>query len=71
MEYESDGDTNCNWCTWSNPQRIGKGTGRLENKRISKDLPDNSITEIGQNTEKSPETWGNLLSLTPQKNPLK
>ena len=33
MEREGDGNTNCNWCTWNNPLRIGKGTGRLRNKR--------------------------------------
>ena len=32
MEYEGDGNTNCNWCAWNNPQKIGKGTGRLGNK---------------------------------------
>ena len=31
MEHEDNGDTNCNWCTWKNPQRIDKGTGRLGN----------------------------------------
>ena len=36
------------------PKRIGKGTGRLGNKRTSEDRPDNSIDKIGQNTEKSP-----------------
>ena len=29
MEHKSDGDTNCNWCTWNNHQRDSKGTGRL------------------------------------------
>ena len=24
MEHEGDGDTICVWCTWNNPQRIGK-----------------------------------------------
>ena len=24
MEREVDGDANCNWCTWNNPQRIDK-----------------------------------------------
>ena len=32
MEYEVDGDTNCNWCTWNNPPKIGKVTGRFEDK---------------------------------------
>ena len=54
MEHESDGDTNCNKCTWNNPQKIGKGTGRLRNQKASRDPPDNSITKIGQNTEKNP-----------------
>ena len=29
MEHEGNGDTNCNWCTWNNTQRIGKETGNL------------------------------------------
>ena len=37
---EHEGDTNCNWCTWNNPQRIGKGTWRFVNKRSSKDHPE-------------------------------
>ena len=35
MEQEGDGDTNCGWRTCDNPQRIGKGTGILINKRTS------------------------------------
>ena len=30
VEHEGDGDTNCYWGTWSNPQRLGKKT---ENRR--------------------------------------
>ena len=51
MQYE--GNTNSNWCTRNNPQRLDKGTGRLSNQRTSGDYPDYSI-KIGQNTEKSP-----------------
>ena len=54
MKQEGDGDTNCNWCTRNNPQRIDKGTGGLGYKRMSRDHPDYSIIKIGQNTEKSP-----------------
>ena len=54
MEHEGNDDTNCGWCTWDNPQRIGKGTGRLGNKRTSRDHPGNSIIKIGYNTEKNP-----------------
>ena len=32
----------------------GKGTGRLENKRTSKDHPDHCIIKVSQNTEESP-----------------
>ena len=52
MEHEVDSDTNCNSCTWNNLQRICIGTGRLGNKRASRDHPDNGI-KISQNSEKS------------------
>ena len=26
MEHKGDGDTNRNWCTWNDPQRLGKRT---------------------------------------------
>ena len=35
-----------------NPQRIGKRTGKLGNKRTSRDHPDKRIIKISQNTEK-------------------
>ena len=57
MKYESDGDTNCNWCTWNNPQSADQGTRRLRNHSTSKDHPNYCITKIEKNTEKSP---GNL-----------
>ena len=53
MEYEGDGDANCNWCTRNNNQRLGKGTGRLRNLRKSGDHPNYSIIKIDQYTEKS------------------
>ena len=30
VKHESDDDGNCNWFTWNDLQRFGKGTGRLE-----------------------------------------
>ena len=54
MEHAGDGDSNCDWYTWYNPQKIGKETGRLGNKRMNIDHQDNRIIKIGQNTEKSP-----------------
>ena len=52
LEHEGDNDTNYNWCTWNDPQRIGKGTGRLGNKTSGYHL-DYSIIKISQNTKKS------------------
>ncbi len=60
MEHEVDNYTNHDWCFWYSYQRIIKGTGGLENKRMSGDHPNNSITENGQNTEKSVEDLRNL-----------
>ena len=53
MEHESDVYTNCNWCSWYSHQRINKGTGGLGNKRTRGDHSNNSIVEIGLNTEKN------------------
>ena len=54
MEHESDGDFNSNWCARYCHQRIGTGTGGIENKRTSEDHPNYNIIKIGQNIEKSP-----------------
>ena len=54
MGREGDRDTNPDWYTWNNLQGTGHKTGRLGNKRTSRDHPDYSIIKIGQNTEKSP-----------------
>ena len=61
MKHEGDGDTSCNCCIWNIPQRIGKETGRIRNKRTSGDSPDYSIIEIGQNTEKNPGDLRRLI----------
>ena len=49
-----DGDTNCKWYPKNDIQKVGKGEGRVGNRRTSGDHPNYNITEIGQNTEKSP-----------------
>ena len=54
MEHESNSNTNYNWCTRNNLQRLGKGAGRVGNWRMSQDHPNYSIVKIGQNIEKSP-----------------
>ena len=67
-ELESDGYTNCNWCIQYSHQRIGAGTGELGNKWLSGDHPNNSIVEIGHNTEKGPGELRRLVSLRLQWN---
>ena len=50
VEYEEDGK----WRAWNNPQKFGKGTGKVGNWRTNRGHPNYSIVEIGQNTEKCP-----------------
>ena len=55
MPLNRDGsDTNCNWYTWNDPQRLGKGAGEVRNRRMSRDHLNYGIVEGNQNTEKSP-----------------
>ena len=68
MEHESDGDTNCNWCTRYTYQRIGVRTRGLGNKRTGGDHSIYSIVKIGQDTKKSP---GNLRGLAITQTPVK
>ena len=51
---ESEDDTNCNWSTKNGPKRLGRKTGGIGNQKKNRDRPDNSIIEIGVNTEKNP-----------------
>ena len=39
MEHESDGDTNCNWRTWTDRQRVEKSVGWVGNRRTNPDHP--------------------------------
>ena len=54
IEHESDGDTNCNWCTRYSHEKGGTGTGGFENKKTNEDHLNDCIVEIRQNTKKSP-----------------
>ena len=54
VEIESDGDTNCNLCSWYNYQMISIETGGLGNNRTSGDDPNYSLIKVGQDTGKSP-----------------
>ena len=35
MKHKGDGDTNCNWCTWNNPQKLVPEAERFRNQRTS------------------------------------
>ena len=54
MEHKSDSNTNCDWYATYSRQRINARIGGLGNKRTRGHHPNDSIVEIGQNTEKSP-----------------
>ena len=53
-EHEGDDDNSYNWRTRNSPKRLGKEAGRMGNRRTSKEHPDYSIAQIGENPEKSP-----------------
>ena len=63
MEYESDGNTDCNWGAWYSHVRIATRTGGLGNKRTCGDHPNYSMVEIGKNTKMSPEDFLSLKLL--------
>ena len=54
MEDESDGDSNCNWCTRHSHLSFGKGIGRIGNKKSCGKHSNDNILKIGQKTEKNP-----------------
>ena len=68
MELESDGDTNYNWRTRYNHQRIDTRIGGLRNKKASGDHRNYSIIENGHNTKKSP---GDLRRLAVTQTPVR
>ena len=43
VEHESDSDTNCDWHTWNDPQRVRKRAGWVGNWRTNQDNPDYSV----------------------------
>ena len=51
MEHESDSVTNC---SRYGHQRVGKKSGVIVNKSMSRDHPNYSTIKISKNTEKSP-----------------
>ena len=60
MRHKTNGDINCNWRSWNDTQRFGKGTGRVGYMSTSRDHHFN-IFMIGKNTGRFQETWWDLL----------
>ena len=68
VEHESDDCTNCNWRFWQNNKKIIKSPGGLGSWQMSRDYSNDSITENGQNTEKSlGDLWRLAVTQTPVK----
>ena len=68
MKYEGDGDTNCIWHVWNDPQRLDKRAGGIVNRGTNRDHPNCSIVEIDQNSEKN---IGNFKRLAVTQTPVK
>ena len=60
MDHPGGFDTSC---AWNDSQRFGKCLGRVCKWRTWGFYLNYSIVKIGQNTEKSPETCKDLLSV--------
>ena len=48
VEHEGNDDNNCKWRTWNGPD---KEAGRVGNRKTSRDHPNCSIVDIGQNAD--------------------
>ena len=70
VEHKSDGDDNRSWSTQISLKSLRKGSVRPGNQIKNQGYLDNSIFEIGQNSEKSPSDLKRLaVTLRPLKDP--
>ena len=63
MGHESDGDINCNWCSWYRHQRIDTGTGRLGKRARAETIQTTALLKSTRILRRVLETWGDLLSI--------
>ena len=71
VEYEDDGDANCNWSTGNSPLKAWKK--RLEELKIrdrQKTILRTALLWLARILRRVLRTWGELLSLTPSETPL-
>ena len=57
IKHKCDGGINYICDSLNDSQKLGKGGGRVRNRRRSREYPNYSIIEVSQNTERRP---GNL-----------
>ena len=65
MERECDSDTNCNWCTRNDLQRLDKGLEELEIGGRAKAIQTTGLLRSTCILRRVLETWEDLLSLIP------
>ncbi len=61
MEYEVNGNTNCIGEFGTALQKLGKGNGRVGNRRTSRENLNDSIVKTGRNTKQSPGDMRRLI----------
>ena len=62
-ETGCDGNTNYNWYTWKDPQRLGKGLEELEIGGRAEIIPTTAVLRSARIMIRVLKTWGDLLSL--------
>ena len=63
MEHEGDSDTNCNWCTRNNPQRLGKCAGKKWKSEYEEIIQTTEWLRLARILRRVQKTYGDLLSL--------
>ena len=63
MEHEGEGETNCGWSTWNDPQMIGKGMEDLEIGGQVETILTKALLRSVRILRRVLVIWGDLLSL--------
>ena len=61
VEHKGDGDSNFKWSTWNGPQRLGKGVGKVRNRRTDRDYA--ALLRSARILRRVLKTLGDSLSL--------
>ena len=63
MGDEGDSETNCNWCTWNDSQRLAKGLQELEISGRAKTIQTTALLWLARILRRVLNSWGDLVSL--------